>query len=272
MKTIPCIKLPVGVRLLQAIEFPHKLGIMERLWASKLAHAGICWCQTAAGLPWKLDLRGSTHRWIVYGQYEGPGFLRWAKSFLPPSGVIVDSGANIGQMLLYLGQLVPRGKVLAFEPGTAQANWLAECLQANPQLPVELVRKGLSDRPADLFLQDDGADLTHGGQSMISDSRGAPVKVVRLEDELKERKIDTLDLWKLDVEGHEIQAMEGVRSWLEQRRVRALYVELHADNGIRIRDYLTTLGYQAFQIDAYGRPQLLGELPEHTNGLFLSRR
>lgn len=263
------IPLPAIVKRLQSVEFPHKLGVMDRFWGQRLAAQGICWVRTAAGIPWKLDLRGSTHRWIVYGKYEGPNFINWAKSFLPPDGIVVDSGANIGQMLIYLSQFVSKGKVLAFEPGAGQADWLAECLQANPELPVELIRMGLSDQAADLFLQDSGPALTHGGQSVISDSVGLPVKVVRLEDELTKRGIRQVDVWKLDVEGHELKAMEGARSWLEQRKIRSVYVELHEENGVRICNYLSELGYQPFMIDARGKLKSLKELPEHTNGLFL---
>ena len=103
------------------MEFPRKLGICERLFARSLSRYGVCWVRTAAGVPWKLDLTLSTHRWIVYGKYEGRPFLDWARQYLPRDGIIVDSGANIGQMLLYLAQCVPAGKVPAFEPGAGAA-------------------------------------------------------------------------------------------------------------------------------------------------------
>lgn len=244
---------------------------MDRLWRHRLAQMGVCWTKTAAGIPWKLDLRNATDRWIVYGEYEGPGFLKWARRHLSADGIVVDSGANIGQMLLYLGQFVPRGTVLAFEPGQIQADWLAECLLANPQLPVELIRRGLSDQNADVFLQDSGTNATHGAQSIISKLQGAAVKVVPLEQALTERGIQRIDLWKLDVEGHEVQAMEGARGWLKSDRIRALYVELHGENGVRIRDYLAPLGYQCFLINANGCTRHLIDLPEHANGLFLPR-
>jgi hypothetical protein len=124
------IKLPWPLSRLQALDFPRKLGIMDRLFRRALAAKGVAWVQTAAGIPWKLDLAYAPHRWIVYGKYEGGAFLDWAKSFLKPTALIVDSGANIGQMLLYFGQWVPEGRVLAFEPGKYQADWLAECLKA----------------------------------------------------------------------------------------------------------------------------------------------
>jgi hypothetical protein len=98
------LALPGLVRALQEVDFPHKLGIMDRVFGRKLAAAGIVWVRTAARITWKLDLTYSSARWIVYGKYEGPPFLDWAKRSLAPDAVVVDSGANIGQMLLYIAQ------------------------------------------------------------------------------------------------------------------------------------------------------------------------
>jgi hypothetical protein len=123
--------IPLLLTLLQPIDFPHKLGICERLFGKAIAPLGICFVKTGSGLVWKLDLANPTHRWIVYGKYEGASFINWAKHNLSPNGVVIDSGASIGQMLMYLAQYTPQGKVLAFEPGKEAADWLQECLLSN---------------------------------------------------------------------------------------------------------------------------------------------
>src|SRR5205085_8555727 len=123
---------------------------------------------TAANVSWKLDLANATHRWIVYGQYEGGAFLNWARKFLPGDGVVVDSGANIGQMLIYLAQFVPQGKVLAFEPCRESADWLEECLKVHPEFPVELIRLGLGEEDKAGFIESFGPDSIHGAWNQIS--------------------------------------------------------------------------------------------------------
>jgi FkbM family methyltransferase len=254
---------------LQPLDFPRKLGICERLFAQRLSRHGICWVKTGATIPWKLDLRYAPNRWIVYGKYEDSGFLNWAKQYLRPTSLVVDSGANIGQMLLYLSQWVPQGKVFAFEPGVYQAAWLRECLEHHPQLPVEIVPFGLASISAAAHLKNCGPDFVHGAQSQVSETEGEPIRLVRLADFLAERQINTVDLWKLDVEGFEIPALEGARTLLETRKVRAIYVELHGENGHRIKDYLGQVGYQCHGISRSGVPSLMKSLPEHINGLFL---
>jgi FkbM family methyltransferase len=275
MKTVT---LPLPLTWLQAVDFPHKLGICERLFGKALTRHGICWVDTAAGITWKLDLAVVPHRWIVYGKYEGAPFLNWARKFLPPNGVVVDSGANIGQMLLYLAQWIPQGKVLAFEPGVKQADWLEECLTVHPTLPVELIRRGLGASATRLRLASCGSDFIHGFWARVSATEGEPIEIVRLEDELSSRSIEKVDLWKLDVEGHEIPAMQGAETLIKEQRIRAIYAELTVrdGHGQAVRDYLDKLGYQCYLFDKSGklydpRQKTNFQFPWWTNGLFLPK-
>lgn len=268
MKTID---LPRPIKWVQGIDFPHKLGICEKVFGRSLSPRGIGWVQTGAGIAWKLDLANSTHRWIVYGKYEGSAFLNWARAFLPTDGVVVDSGANIGQMLLYLAQWVPQGRVLAFEPGKEQAEWLAECLSIHEKLPVELITRGLGAASARVFLRNPGAEHHHGAWNQVSEEEGDPIDVIRLVDALDSRSINQVDLWKLDVEGYEVPALQGASELLKEHRIRALYVELAGENGLRIRDYLAEFGYNCYLFGHGGKLLSDYTLPDHTNGLFLPK-
>ncbi|MFB2833810.1 FkbM family methyltransferase [Floridanema evergladense] len=263
------ISLPFGLPWLQPFDFPYKLGICDRIFGKAIAKQRICWAQTAAGIPWKLDLANPVHRWIVYGKYEGPPFINWAKKFLPTDGIIVDSGANIGQILLYLAQFVPQGKVLAFEPGKEQADWLAECLAVNSTLPVELIRCGLGATTTQLKLRTHGPEYIHGYWCQVSETEGEPIQIVRLADELEKRAIEKVDLWKLDVEGYEIPALQGAEELIKEKRIRVIYAELMKENGQRIREYLANFGYKCYLFKPNGNLYVPNELPIYTNGLFV---
>ena len=92
--------MPALLRFLQRRDFPRKLGVCDRLFGRALDVHGIAWVRTAVGPVWKLDLANVTHRWIVYGYYEGPELWRWLLAQRGAVRTIVDSGANIGQMVL----------------------------------------------------------------------------------------------------------------------------------------------------------------------------
>ncbi|ARV61244.1 hypothetical protein BZZ01_23860 [Nostocales cyanobacterium HT-58-2] len=260
------VQLPLS--WLQNIDFPHKLGICERLFGRAIASQGICWVKTGAGIPWKLDLANPTHRWIVYGKYEGASFINWVRKFIPPNGIIVDSGANIGQMLMYVAQWVPQGKILAFEPGQEAAEWLKECLATHTHLPVEILQVGLGASPERLCLKTIGANYGHGAWNQISNNEGETIHIVRLTDELAVRSIETVDLWILDVEGYEIPALQGAEILLKEQRVKAIYAELTGSNGQKIRHYLSSFGYRCHLFKG-NQLYVPTELPSHTNGLFL---
>ncbi len=243
-----------------------------------LEKKNIVWIRGGAGLQWKLDLRNSTHRWIVYGLYDPP-FLKWAKGFLPKNGIVVDSGANIGQTVMYLGQYVTRGKLFAFEPGEKQANWLEECVERNRAMlkSTEIHRWALGDEKGCLYLKDTWVgERFHGASSEISDQEGEAIEVIRLSDFLKERRIPYVDLWKLDVEGYEIPALQGAEEFLKEKRIRALYVELYRqsgkifhDHGRKVRQYLSNYGYRCHFFDTWGRLISEKNLSDISNGVFL---
>lgn len=268
MTGIPTVSLSRGLRWIQRVEFPHKLGIADRLFGAALARHGIAWVDTAAGPCWKLDLTNSTHRWLVYGGYEGPGFWRWAERHLPPDAVVVDAGANIGQTVLRLATLVPRGRVFAFEPGRIQADWLAECLAANASLRVDVIRAALDATVRTVALLDDGPANVHGGQSRVAEG-GVAVPALPLDEALAQRGVHHVHLWKLDVEGHEVPALAGARRLLAGGAIDAVYAELHADNGPRIVKYLADVGYVAYAVASAGSLRPLRILPFHGNALFL---
>ena len=269
------IPLPSLLNWLQPIDFPHKLGICERLFGNQIKNHGICWTKTGAGIPWKLDLNNPTHRWIVYGKYEGAEFLNWAQNFLTNNGIVVDSGASIGQMTMYLGQYVPTGKVIAFEPGQEASNWLRECLIVNQHLPVEQVQAGLGNQKSQMHLVSLGDNYQHGAQNKVTtsvneSSSGEVIEIVTLSEQLQALNIDHVDLWCLDIEGYEIPALEGAAELLKSHRIKAVYAELSGENSQRVRDYLARFDYQCYFIKN-GKPYLPHSFPSHTNGLFLPR-
>jgi len=263
------VDLPMALIALRRLEFPRKLGVFERVFGRRLGELGICWVETSTGRVWKLDLANPTHRWIVFGKYEGGGFIDWATCNLRPDATVIDSGANIGQMLLYLAPCLAQGRLFAFEPGNEAADWLQECLAMHPDLPVHLRREGLGERDATLFLAQLGPPGSHGSWNRISATDGTPVHVVTLDEAADREGIRKIDLWKLDVEGHEVAALSGARTLLRSRRIAAIYVELAFGNGSQIVEKLHEFGYHGFHFDRRGRLMPLTAIPEHANGLFL---
>lgn len=234
--------------MLRRLPLPRILGTLEAIYGRALAKHGVSWVHTAAGIVWKLDLRDSSQRWIVFGNYEGKRQMDWIHHWLRPGGTIIDSGANVGQLLLYLGRL-PNVRIHAFEPVPASVAWLHECLAAQNAWPVNIIESALSDREGTLRIQVDGAYSTT--QMGWYQERGNPridVRSMRLDDYIEEQGVKQIRFWKLDVEGGEAQALAGAQRLLAQQRIDAILVETSSETGEDIRKQLSDDGYSAMRI------------------------
>jgi FkbM family methyltransferase len=170
-----------------------------------------------------------------------------------PGETTVDVGANIGYVTgLLAARVGPRGKVIAFEPhpetfqllGENVAVWRREC-----GARIEPYQMALSDRDGDALLglpPGFNQDRAMASLNFSSDQAAAtfPVKVRRMDGLVKE----PVGLMKLDVEGHELQALGGVGDSLSRRQIRDIIFEEHGTYPTPVTDFLEGLGYTLFSL------------------------
>lgn len=125
-----------------------------------------------------------------------------------------DLGANIGLMTMELASLVgPGGSVHAFEPDPENAALLEKNAGMNGFRHVRVRRAAVSNKngTAKLYLNED-----HRGDHRLYDSNDGrkftEVETVRLDDALKD--LDRLDFVKMDIQGFEDRALDGMRGLL----------------------------------------------------------
>ena len=264
--------VPALLNLIKRIPLPYKKGLVYRLMGKQLAAEGMGWYPVYTGHIWKLDLRNPCHQWMLYDRYADAAFLQWTEKQIPGNGIIVDSGSNIGQFLPYFSKIVPKGKVLAFEPGRELGDWIEACLAEN-MLPVELIRKGLGSEAFSAFLNSWGEEQIHGLWGQVNEEKGEPIVVERLDAILHERKIDTVDLWKLYVEGYEVQALEGAGDFIANKKIKALYIEMAVkeNNHQKIMEFMRKHDYKPYSFNALGKLKPMQDVfDDHMDALFLA--
>jgi len=246
------IAIPPLLRMTRKLKMPKKLGFLESLFGSTLAAQGTGWVKCSNGVMWKLDLTEPTHRWIVYGDYEGGVGLSFAKHALQNGGVFVDSGSNIGQWILYLGGMAGL-QALEFEPVESQRQWLSYCLQHQPGWNFTVYPWGLGSENCEMEIQCDGARSTLRNDWYKAKTLDREViQIRRLEDVLREAGINEVQLWKLDVEGAEYDALIGAGDYLASQRIKHIYFECHHTNYSRNKSHLETCGYRLYDINRKG--------------------
>jgi FkbM family methyltransferase len=165
-----------------------------------------------------------------------------------PGETAVDAGANVGLMSNLLAHAAgPRGRVVCFEPHPL----ILQTLSRNVELwatdaalaPVELRRAAVSVSGGTLPLTIDPETFAYnkGTASLQAGAQGEAsyVATVRLDEELT----GPIGVMKLDVEMHELQALEGARSLLTGKLVRDIVFEEHEAPPTPVTELLRSHGY-----------------------------
>jgi FkbM family methyltransferase len=162
------------------------------------------------------------------------------ESFLRPGDWALDIGANVGHYTMRMSQLVgAAGRVIALEPVPDTFALLAANARLFAYANVSLVNAAASDRIATLSFEiprfPDG--LPNYYQARFSGDRTG-LAVLALPVDALALPV-TVRLVKVDVEGHEMAVLKGMRRLLE-RDHPVLIVETGAQETV---DVLTGLGY-----------------------------
>lgn len=166
---------------------------------------------------------------VTYATTDWKDDLRKA---VPDPNVILDCGANVGQMAGAFRAQFPKAKIYSFEPVSSVYEKLSQACKSIGVVPVHAA---VSDRTGKTTI-----NLTTGSEahSLLSYQEGNPcaqwtwvkgheeVNVVALDDWCRQSNIcfDRVDILKLDIQGAELLALYGARELL--RSVKAIFLEV----------------------------------------------
>lgn len=169
---------------------------------------------------------------FLEGNWEPTASATW-KALAKPGYTVFDVGAHYGYFTLLAAQrALPAGKVVAFEPSTRirtqlQANL---ALNGNPPVTVEpfAVAAGRGTALFDeMGLDDSGRAHIVGNRDAGADRKVSRIETVGLDEYRRDRDIARVDLMKMDIEGGEAAALEGMRQGLAGGAYPRLLVEIH---------------------------------------------
>lgn len=217
------------------------------------------------------------------GAYSG-GQLQVLKEQLPIDGVFLDIGANQGEFTVLAAQIMPAGKVIAFEPVTKNVDKLRKNIEINGFRNVEVVQVALGNSSDILPIYDTTNAFSDGSkheglQTLFpSEERSTIVEMItvrRLDDILGEKNLSRISLIKIDVEGAELFVLQGAKKTIE-RFMPPILIEINREtcesagyHPEQIVDLLYGFGYELFEIGENGKLRGCGmdELGEFQNCL-----
>jgi FkbM family methyltransferase len=205
-----------------------------------------------------------------------------------PQPVIVDGGANYGQWASSINAELsnPDATFYLLEPQQACQETLRKIDLPN----VTLIRAALGNQAGEAVLS--GVSPGYGAASIYErhdtyfgdmSAYQESVAVVTLDDTIRERSIERVDLLKLDVEGAELAALSGAMASLSDGIIRAIGFEFGSANIYSrtfFRDFwdlLTPFGFQFARVLPGGRLLAIerySEEHEHFRGVsnYLTQR
>lgn len=223
-----------------------------------------------ATLPWGAKIFINPHEVIgsiiwCYGIFDlVVAEVLWR--LLEKGEVAVDAGANIGQMTSLMScRTGTTGKVYAFEAHPEVYEKLNSNLMEWQRLPdyapVKSFNVALTSSDQDVWIHHGvNWEDNQGTARIVSDgtSRGGQtfkMPGVRLDQALESGL--TVDVLKMDVEGHEEAVLLGAMNLLEQKRIRDIVFEEHQDFPAPAHKLLLSAGYEIFSLHAATlRPRL----------------
>ena len=145
---------------------------------------------------------------------------------------MVDAGANIGTFTVRAARAVgPQGLVVAIEPSNANVAFIKRNMEANELTNVVIVEKGLWEKKDKLRLFLGSASGHHTVLHHHNELQSVEIEVDTLDNILAELGITRVDFIKMDIEGAEIEAYEGMRNTLKGGEVKLAIAAYHTRGG-----------------------------------------
>jgi|GEM_PF-1265218 len=179
------------------------------------------------------------------------------KHLAKPGQIWFDVGANVGYFTILLSKIMGEtGKIYAFEPNPITANLIENSITLNQVNNVTLVREAVSKTSGQEVILN--VPINESGrasiirQEDILEFNKVTVSTVSLDSYLAVHKIK-VDFMKIDIEGAEILAFQGMASTLKNCPPKVIISEVsHRPECLstpqQLIEYLITFGYCPYRM------------------------
>jgi FkbM family methyltransferase len=199
---------------------------------------------------------------IISTGYTEAEFTDATWSALNPGSVVADVGASMGYYTCLFGRRVgSNGHVIAFEPWGSVLPYLNKNLSINDVRNVTMDHHALMDETGSGTMGPPNYRVTIDGPM---DEGFVQVEAARFDDLPVTKKLKQLDAIKIDIEGAELRALEGMRSSIERWKP-LLFLEVHPqylphyDDSVEgVHSFLDGIGYDRVMIGRSSDPSAHG--------------
>lgn len=193
-----------------------------------------------------------------YGYYEKHP-TNIFRRLLKPGDNVIDVGANIGYYSILAGTLIGKnGNVFAYEPVSSIYHRLLRNIDSYSNIKPKQAACGNTKGEINIYV---AHDICSSGSRISQPQEGQPLKqevvpIIRLDDELKDHKINLL---KIDVEGYETEVILGAAELIKSNPEIKIFLEINrgllnmaGSSPEKIFNLLTSFGLQPWKVEITG--------------------
>lgn len=166
--------------------------------------------------------------------------LKELQPYIKKNAVILDIGANIGNHSVYWAIKSEARRIYSFEPVQDTFKILKKNVEINNlNQKIKIFNIGLSNQKINGSVS--FYDRRNIGGTPVKQNPNGNLLLDKLDNiKIKENAVDFV---KIDVEGHELEVLQGARETLIKYKP-AIFVETFRDKKPKVHEYLTNLGYR----------------------------
>jgi FkbM family methyltransferase len=193
---------------------------IARMIASALLTVGVRPLQHKRlhGITFELDIReGIDLSLFLFGSFQRH-VTKFITTVVPPDGIVIDVGANIGAVTIPVAAHLESGHVYAIEPTDYALTKLRKNLELNPGLAdrVSVIQTFIADKSAETSemvaysswpVTPSSADNQHPIHKGIA--MEAPCGQITIDEFIHQQNLQTVSLMKIDTDGHEFSVITG---------------------------------------------------------------
>lgn len=180
---------------------------------------------------------------------------------LSPDQAIVDIGANTGNHTVFFAGVVAAKQVVAIEPGARAGAALRAVVAENDLRNVDLSLLGKAAGASRQFARLETGRRGHLGTARLA-GEGGDIEIAPLDELLDGRLSAPLGLIKIDVEGMEIEVLDGARETIARHRpllmievrdnAHRIFLNKIAEIGYRVTEIFPDYGYANYLVEPAG--------------------
>jgi len=148
-------------------------------------------------------------------------------SYVELGEILFDIGSCVGLFAIHAGAL--GCEVIAFEPDPGYLKRLRRNIRINRlNRKIKVVEWAVSDKKGFATLYSDGVEGNSPSLSLVGERGSTTVETNAIDNAIRDGKLPKPTLIKMDIEGAEVLALQGMKELLSsQNSPRLIFIEIH---------------------------------------------